>query len=254
MTQPFNTQPPATPPQQPYYGMAPQQPYYGMAPQQPAPKKKAKKWPWIVGGVAVLMVIGMVNSGNSSNTTAPATPAALPSYSTPAPAPVVDVTLPEVAGKNGQIAVDELQALGLTAVTPASQDRNDAMVLLPANWTVTKLEPAAGTVVKSNSTVIVTMTKRGASAANPVAPVENAGPQTSGIADGSYHVGDDIEPGTYKSAGGDGRPCYWARYKNGSSEFSNIITNHLNDGPSRVTVKTGELLEIQGCQPFEKVS
>jgi len=243
MTQPFNTQQPATPPQPPY----------GMAPQAPTPKKKAKKWPWIVGGVAVLAVIGMVNSGNSDSTnTTTAAPASLPSYTTPAAPPVVDVTLPEVAGKNGQIALDELKALGLTAVTPASQDRNDSMVLLPANWTVTKIEPAARTVVKSNSTVIVTMTKRGA-AATPAAPAQPAGPQTSGITDGSYHVGDDIEPGTYKSAGGDGRPCYWARYKNGSSEFSNIITNSLNDGPARVTVKAGELFEVQGCQPFEKV-
>lgn len=85
------------------------------------------------------------------------------------------------------------------------------------------------------------------------APAQNTGPLTSGITDGMYHVGEDIEPGTYKSAGGDGRPCFWARYKNGSSEFANVITSNLNDGPARVTVKSGELLEISGCQPFEKV-
>jgi hypothetical protein len=33
------------------------------------------------------------------------------------------------------------------------------VVLNPANWTVTKIEPTAGTQIRSDQTVVVTMTK-----------------------------------------------------------------------------------------------
>ena len=42
---------PTPEPQQPYQAGPPQQPYY-----QPAPQKK-KKWPWIVGGIILIIVL-----------------------------------------------------------------------------------------------------------------------------------------------------------------------------------------------------
>lgn len=51
---------PGQPPQQyspaPQYG--PPQPGYGFPPRQPP--KKRKKWPWIVGGIALVMILGCV--------------------------------------------------------------------------------------------------------------------------------------------------------------------------------------------------
>lgn len=65
--------------------------------------------------------------------------------------------------------------------------------------------------------------------------------------DGVYIVGQDVQPGTYKSAGGD--TCYWARKtKNGE-----IIDNHLGAGPTVVVIKASDFsIEARGCQPFRK--
>ena len=69
------------------------------------------------------------------------------------------VTLPRVKGRNGAVVVDELRELGLTKVDLASADDDHTVVLLPQNWTVVKIEPAAGTKVRTGQTVVVTMTK-----------------------------------------------------------------------------------------------
>lgn len=78
---------------------------------------------------------------------------------TTAPSPVIDVTLPEVAGRNGAIVRDELEALGLTNVMLGSSDARSTVVVLPQNWTAVSIEPAPWTVVKSDSLVVVTLTK-----------------------------------------------------------------------------------------------
>lgn len=52
--------------------------------------------------------------------------------------------------------------------------------------------------------------------------------------DGTYVIGVDIEPGTYRSDGGSG--CYWARLSGLSGELSDIITNNISDGPTIVEI------------------
>jgi hypothetical protein len=64
-----------------------------------------------------------------------------------------------VQGKNGATVYDELTKLGLTNLQLASRDAEDKVVVLPSNWTAVKIEPKAGTTVKSNQVVVVTMTK-----------------------------------------------------------------------------------------------
>lgn len=96
------------------------------------------------------------------NKTGPTT-TAVPAESTPAspaPAPVTTLIVPAVVGKNGAIARDQLTKLGFTKVEMAADAKSGhQMVLSPANWTVTKIEPAAGSQVQSDDTVVVTMTK-----------------------------------------------------------------------------------------------
>jgi hypothetical protein len=79
-----------------------------------------------------------------------------------------------------------------------------------------------------------------------VAPPEP--PKPAGITEGTYLVGTDMEPGSYKTTGGDG--CYWARLKDDSGR--NIIANDFSDGPMRFTVKKGEYLQISGPCLFTK--
>jgi hypothetical protein len=66
-------QPPRPHPQQGAYQQAPQQPPPAPAAQQPiAPRKRRRKWPWIVLAVLVLLVIISIANGGNGGTPAPA--------------------------------------------------------------------------------------------------------------------------------------------------------------------------------------
>ncbi|MFF4346335.1 hypothetical protein [Streptomyces sp. NPDC001530] len=88
-------------------------------------------------------------------------------------------------------------------------------------------------------------------------PAEKAGPATLVEGDGQYLVGEDMQAGTYKTAGPDKSGfvdnCYWARTKDASGEFGAIIANDNLQGQGRVTVKKGEYFETNGCQKWTKV-
>lgn len=63
--------------------------------------------------------------------------------------------------------------------------------------------------------------------------------------EGTYIVGEDIKPGTYKSAGGEN--CYWER----SSKDGDIIANDLSDGPAVMNVRSSDYsVSVSNCAPF----
>jgi hypothetical protein len=99
-----------------------------------------------------------------------------------------------------------------------------------------------------------TVTETVTAEAEPTQEAEETGPATTMSGDGQYLVGEDIKPGTYKTAGTDGGfACYWARLRNATGEFSAIIANDNITGPARVTVKQGEYFETKRCQPWKRV-
>lgn len=70
------------------------------------------------------------------------------------------------------------------------------------------------------------------------------------IDDGIYEIGNDIQPGKYKTAGGEN--CYYARL--GSLDSSDIISNHFGPGPKVVQVKkTDVAFESSGCGSWKLV-
>jgi len=72
-----------------------------------------------------------------------------------------------------------------------------------------------------------------------------------GIGEGTFIVGEDIQPGRYKarSAHVDGL-CYWARLKDDSGEFGSIIANDSTAGSASVTIRsTDGAFETSGCTP-----
>ncbi|MCR6489298.1 hypothetical protein M8542_41430 [Amycolatopsis sp. OK19-0408] len=82
------------------------------------------------------------------------------------------------------------------------------------------------------------------------APPAPAAPATS-VGEGTYKVGEDLEPGSYKAdCVGHG---YWARLRDDSG--TDIIANDLkaNGGPMRFTAKKGEYVEISGGCTFTKI-
>lgn len=101
---------------------------------------------------------------------APATSAPLPalpspsSVTTTAPAPSptpAAVVMPDLVGMNAAVAQDKLRKLGLTNIQLGSQDENDTVVFLAANWTVTKQSHKKGSKVGTEDLVVLTCTKKG---------------------------------------------------------------------------------------------
>ena len=67
--------------------------------------------------------------------------------------------------------------------------------------------------------------------------------------DGTFVVGEDIQPGTYKSDGQSG--CYWARLSGLGGDLGDIIANDNTDGPVTITVAPSDAaLELSGCAEF----
>ncbi|MFE6551721.1 hypothetical protein ACFVHS_25425 [Streptomyces sp. NPDC057746] len=118
----------------------------------------------------------------------------------------------------------------------------------------------AATVTKTagapKPAVTVTETAKETVTAKPK-PVKKSGPPSSFSGDGQYLVGEDIQAGTYRTAGPQKDSlipnCYWERLKNASGEFGAIIANDNMQGQGRVTVNKGEYFKTSGCQNWEKV-
>ncbi|HSK22605.1 MAG TPA: hypothetical protein VK906_05500 [Egicoccus sp.] len=69
-------------------------------------------------------------------------------------------------------------------------------------------------------------------------------PEPVGIGDGTYTVGEDLAPGTYRSEGSS--MCYWARLAGFSGELGDIITN--GNASTILTIAEGDVgFETSGC-------
>ncbi|MCV7312420.1 hypothetical protein H7J89_17630 [Mycobacterium paraffinicum] len=82
------------------------------------------------------------------------------------------------------------------------------------------------------------------------APPPPPGPKTTIESDGTFMVGTDIAPGTYRSAGNYG--CYWARLR--SLDTNDIIDNNVNDGPQVVQILPADrAFMTRNCAAWHKV-
>jgi Tfp pilus assembly major pilin PilA len=84
-----------------------------------------------------------------------------------------------------------------------------------------------------------------------VGAAEKAAQASSFAGEGTYLVGTDVQPGTYKADASTG--CYWARLK--SLDNSDIIDNQNTDGPVVLQIlSTDKAVEVARCAEFHKVS
>ena len=168
------------PPQ--YPGPQPGQPYY--PPQEPPKKETSRN---VIIGIAIAIValcgIGIVAAaigGDTKDTAATTTTTAqqtttqqtTESRTTTESAPTTTtktttsaapklLAIPDgLIGMNAQLAMEKLTDLGFTSVMPASADPDASVPVLLSNWKVTEVEPGAGTKVKPDSTIILTMVKK----------------------------------------------------------------------------------------------
>jgi hypothetical protein len=83
----------------------------------------------------------------------------------------------------------------------------------------------------------------------PAAPVVSvsAFAKRIGFGDGTYTVGVDIAPGTYRTVGAPS-DCYWARLSGTSGSFDDIIANDFANGWAVVTIApTDKAFKTDGC-------
>ena len=73
----------------------------------------------------------------------------------------------------------------------------------------------------------------------PAAPAATFG-------DGDWVVGEQIEPGQYRSDGS-GTACYWERAGGFSHDFNEIISNENATGPTVVALSPGERFTAARC-------
>ena len=66
--------------------------------------------------------------------------------------------------------------------------------------------------------------------------------ERNSFGDGLYKVGEDIQPGTYRTDGANN--CYWAKL--GSSNTSDFIDNHFGNGPQTLVIDS-PWFESSGC-------
>ncbi|MFJ8430576.1 hypothetical protein ACIQ9P_04645 [Kitasatospora sp. NPDC094019] len=109
--------------------------------------------------------------------------------------------------------------------------------------------PAPTVTVTSTATVtaIVTPEPTGEAAAKPDGTIAGSG---------TYLVGTDVQPGTYKTAGPSDSTglCYWERSSGTSGDAGSIIANDALTGQGVVTIKKSDaLFKSQGCQKWTKV-
>lgn len=70
--------------------------------------------------------------------------------------------------------------------------------------------------------------------------------------EGTYIVGTDIEPGTYKNSGSSG--CYYARLSGFTGDLENIIANGTSDAPTVVTIaQTDAGFDSNGCGTWTRL-
>lgn len=84
-------------------------------------------------------------------------------------------------------------------------------------------------------------------------------PPVRTIGDGTWVVGAEIEPGTYRTTGPSEdsliKMCSWSRRKDTSGEFKSVIATNIAQGPTTVTIKpTDGAFESRGCNPWTKVN
>ncbi|GHF77259.1 hypothetical protein GCM10018790_64210 [Kitasatospora xanthocidica] len=130
--------------------------------------------------------------------------------------------------------------------------KNDTPTAAPTATTTVTVPAAANAAPAPLPAATVTVT-----AAAPAAPTPDK-PKGSTIGgDGSYEVGTDVQPGTYKSKGpkpGGIGMCYWER-NNGGDGVGSIIANDTVQGPATVTIKTGDkIFKTTACQEWVKTS
>jgi len=134
------------------------------------------------------------------------------------------------------------------------------LVLTVAGVVVTGVAAIVGTVASSDSggdtppatpRVTITATQfETKTVTETVTATPPSGP-LSEFSDGLFRVGTDVQPGTYKTQGPNGKNaggCYWSRH----APTGAVIQNGVVNSPGTITVQAGESIDSAGCLPWRR--
>lgn len=197
------------------------------------PPRKRRRWPWVIGIVATLVFGFSLGAAGST-----------------APEPeIVTETVTETVTEEVEV---EVEPADLQEQRDAADDRDGEM-----DARETELEEWAEELESQESDLVTREEEFAAdqeaeeSEEETVSEEEASEEQAPGSTipgDGVFLVGDDVQPGTYRSEPGVWG-CYWARLSGTSGEFHDIITNgFVDDGQALITVsETDVAFETSGC-------
>jgi hypothetical protein len=195
-----------------------------VAPLGPPRDDRTRGWlPWVVGGGGALL--GMVVGAGI------------------AVAALDPTDSDEYQQLEGQVAAERSQA-------SASQEATEA----DARSAVDRAEASASAASASASEFAAGLEQRDAEVTareQAVAAVEQRIASTS-IGQGTWTVGRDIEPGTYRTAQAVSDDCYWGIYRSGSNGDDIIENDIVSGGFPTVTLSVGQDFENNGCGTFIK--
>jgi hypothetical protein len=122
-------------------------------------------------------------------------------------------------------------------------------------WTIAVGAVAAKTPVPATLPTVLPTAPAAPTLPTGQAPAAQAPKPGTIPGNGTFTVGSDIQPGTYKTAGPASAICYYARLKDTSGDFSAIINNNTTQGPATVTIATTDgAFQTTGCQTWTKVN
>jgi hypothetical protein len=189
------------PPQGPQWGPPGQQPPQG-APSKPKRAWWKARWVPIVGAAILGIIVGSAGGGSGQSSTSASAPAKTVTVTAPAP-PAVTSVKPATADEQAAIDAKNMQA---DQRSTALDQRESA---------VAAREKAVGS---TEATI----------AANTIP------------GDGTFLVGKDVKPGTYRTTGPkSGSSCYWQR--SGDASGTNIIANDNIAGAAVVEIKSSDV-------------
>ncbi|GGY57809.1 hypothetical protein [Streptomyces omiyaensis] len=181
---------------------------------------------------------------------APSGPPRGPQWGDPSSAPAPG---PPAAGGRRSVLTHALAALGgigvgvlIGIVGSGGGDAADPPAARPAASRDASAPPAEASAAASAA---------GTTDTTPEATRTPAGATRDGIpGDGTFLVGEEVTPGTYRSAGPAGSSCYWARLAGTTGDSGEIIANGATEGQATVTVLAGdEAFQSTGCQDWKRI-
>ncbi len=136
--------------------------------------------------------------------------------------------MPRLVGLDVDSAKAAIEGLGLAGIQVITTEKASTKPL----GTILSQDPGRGATLDGSSIVYLYVA---------------AAPPTPGFDDGTWLVGKQIKPGTYRLADS-GNNCYWARLKDFKGGFNSILANNNVSVPTVVTIlSTDTGFESDGC-------